>query len=100
MSQDHILRIAPELYQREIPDGTTWYDLRLMLWHTLKISELLDAAAELLPRLQHVEIEQRTWVYGKTHKSHLETTYKDRVIWIGKHNLNTAFFHFFGDIIS
>jgi hypothetical protein len=95
MSHDHVLHIEPELYKTEIPDGETYYDLRLMHRHTLKVSELLGAAAKLLPQLQHVEVELRTYSWGKIRMTHLKTTYNDNMIWIGKHNLNTAFFHEF-----
>ena len=95
MSQDHILHIEPELYKNEIPDGETYYDLRSMYRHTLKVSELLEAAAKPLSQLQHVELELRTYVWGKIRITHLRTTYKDNMILIGKHNLNTAFFHAF-----
>jgi hypothetical protein len=57
--------------------------------------ELLDAAAEILPQLQHVEIELRTSVWGEILMTHLTTTYKDNMIWIHKHNLSTSFWHFF-----
>jgi hypothetical protein len=95
MSHDRVLHLKPELYNTEIPDGDTWYDVRLMYWHTLKVSELKDAAAQFLPQLQHVEIELHTSVWGNVCMTHLKTTYKDNTIWIGKHNLNTAFFHRF-----
>jgi hypothetical protein len=95
MSHDLVLHLKPELYNTEIPEGDTWYDVRLMYWHTLKVSELIDAASKLLPQLQHVEIELRTSVWGEIRMTHLTTTYKDNIIWIGKHNLNTAFFHRF-----
>ena len=95
MSHDHVLHIEPELYKTEIPDGETFYDLRLMYWHTLKVSELLGAAAKLLPQLQHVEVELRTSSWGEILMTHLETTYQDNMIWIGKHNLQTAWFHRF-----
>lgn len=98
MSHDHVLHIEPELYKTEIPDGETYYDLRLMYQHTLKVSELLGAAAKLLPQLQHVEVELRTYSWGKIRMTHLKTTYKDNMIWIGKHNLNTAFFHDFSRV--
>jgi hypothetical protein len=93
MSNDLVLHVKPELYKTEIPDGRTHYDLRPMHQHTLKVSELLGAAAKLLPHLQHVEVELRTTIWDKIGMTHLETTYKDNIIWIGKNNLNTAYFH-------
>jgi hypothetical protein len=98
MSHDHVLHIQPELYKTEIPDGRTHYDLRKLYRNMLKVSELLVAAAKLLPQLQHVEVEMRTWSWGKILITHLETTYKDNMIWIGKHNLNTAIFHWFSRV--
>jgi hypothetical protein len=70
-----------------------------MRWHTLKVFELVDAAAELLPQLQHVEVELRTYIWNEIHKTHLPTTLKDSMIWIGKHNLNTAVFHFLSRVL-
>lgn len=64
-----------------------------MYRHSLKISELLDAVAELFSQLQHVEVELRTYIRGKPCMSHLETTYKDDIIWMGKPNLNIAVDH-------
>jgi hypothetical protein len=95
MSHDLVLHLKPELYITEIPDGDTWYDVRSIYWHALKISELMNAASRLLSQLQHVEIEVRTSVWGEILMTHLTTTYKDNIIWIGKHNLNTSFWHFF-----
>jgi hypothetical protein len=95
MSHDRVLHLKPELYNTEIPDGDTWYDVRPLKWHAFKVSELLDAAAEILPQLQHVEIELRTSVWGEILMTHLTTTYKDNMIWIHKHNLSTSFWHFF-----
>ena len=95
MSDDRVLHIDPELYKTEIPDGDTFYDLRLMYRHALKVSELLSVTAKLLPQLQHVEVELRTYNWGKIRMTHLETTYKDNKIWIDKHNCNTAISHDF-----
>jgi hypothetical protein len=92
---DHVLHIEPEQYKTEIPDGDTWYDLRVVLQHTLKVSELLGAAAKVLPRIQYVDVEVRTWSWGKIRMTHFEMTHRDNRIWIGKNSLNTAFFHYF-----
>jgi hypothetical protein len=98
MSHDHVLHIQPELYKTEIPDGETYYDLRLMYRNMLKVSELLGAATKLLPQLQHVEVEVRSYSWGKILMTCLETTYKDNMIWIDKHNLNTAIPHRFSRV--
>lgn len=98
MSHDLILHSEPELYKTEIPDGDTYWDLRVMYRHTLKVFELLGAAAKLLPQLQHVEVEMRTYFWGKIKMTHLETTYKDNMVWIGKHNLNIAYQHDFSRV--
>ena len=57
---------------------------------TPKISELLGAAAKCLPQLQHIELRLRTSSWSEQLETHLKTTYKDNVIWIGSNNLNTA----------
>ncbi|XPS77159.1 hypothetical protein M3J07_009196 [Ascochyta lentis] len=95
MSQDSVLHIEPELYKTEVPNGETFYDLRLMYRHTPKVSELLGAAEKLLPQLRHVQVELRTYCWGKISITELETTFRDNVIWIGRHNLNIAIFHYF-----
>jgi hypothetical protein len=91
---DHVLHMAPELYETEIP-GPTWYDTRVMLWHSLKISELIGAAGSVLPKLRHVDVEERTWIWGEIRLTHFETSYRDNRIWVGKHNLTTTSFHSF-----
>lgn len=93
MSPDHVLHVQKELYRTEILEGYTHYDMRLMYWHTLKVSELLNAATKCLPQIQHIEVELRTSSYGKISMTNLETTCKDSIICIGKHNLNTAPWH-------
>ncbi|KAF2446075.1 hypothetical protein P171DRAFT_430303, partial [Karstenula rhodostoma CBS 690.94] len=95
MSHDHVLHIEPELYKAEILDGDTWWDRRHLYRHTLKVSELLGVAAPLLPQLQHVEVELRIYSWSKILMTHLETTYKDGIIWIDKHDLNDPFEHDF-----
>lgn len=95
MSQDHILHVQMEIYDVEISGGQTRYDLRQMYRHTLKISELLNAAVNLLPRLRHVEIQSNTKYWEGLRRIHLDTTYEDGRIWIGKHNLPFASLHAF-----
>ncbi|KAF1955587.1 hypothetical protein CC80DRAFT_594308 [Byssothecium circinans] len=104
MTPDHVLHIEPEVYKAEIDDSNkyygriyTWYDRRPIYWHCLKISELLGAASatSLLPRLQHIEVELHNSSWGKIYMVRLETTYKDGVIWVGRHNLHLGNFHRF-----
>ncbi|KAJ4983405.1 hypothetical protein SVAN01_11097, partial [Stagonosporopsis vannaccii] len=95
MSQDHVLHLETELYKAGIPDGDQWWDTRVLYWHTLKISELLSAAAKRLPKLQYVELRLRTSCWGEHLETRLETIQKDNVIWIGRNNLNVAPSHQF-----
>ncbi|KAH6632895.1 hypothetical protein C7974DRAFT_161992 [Boeremia exigua] len=95
MSPDRVLHVETELYKAAIPDGSQWWDTRVLYRHTLKISELLSAAAIRLPQLQQAELRMRTSSWGEQLETNLETTYKDNVIWIGANNLNTAPSHWF-----
>lgn len=65
----------------------------MILRHTLKLSELARAAIQTLPHLQHLAIEMRTYSWGEIYMSRLETTLKDGILWIGKHNLTPGFSH-------
>ncbi|PVI04268.1 hypothetical protein DM02DRAFT_611685 [Periconia macrospinosa] len=93
LSPDLVLHIQKEVYEAEIPQGNEYFDYRLLLRHTLKLAELARAAAKPLPQLQHIDVEVRTGSWGEIIMTRLETTYKNDVIWIGKHNMLVAFNH-------
>ncbi|CAI6334338.1 unnamed protein product [Periconia digitata] len=87
MSSDLILHIQKELYESEIPEGSSYYDRRLILRQALKHSEFWRAATKTLPQLQFFEVELRTTSWAEIVTTRLETTYKDGTVWIGKNNL-------------
>jgi hypothetical protein len=67
--------------------------LEFLSWHLIKYQEILNAAAEKLPRLKTIETQLRTQSWGRHRLTYVKATVKDGALWADWNDVRLEFQH-------
>ena len=67
--------------------------MEFLTWHLLKYREILDVAAEKLPRLKIIETQLHTRSWDKDLRTRVKATVKDGALWTDWNNVELKYQH-------